>query len=62
LRHAHYGMMHFIGLDVLPPFIAFGAARVTAERRADHLAEYREHLLRIETATPLEFDKVAQAT
>ena len=55
-------MMHFIGLDVLPPFIVFGAARVTPEQRAAHLAEYREHLLHIETAMPMEFDKVAQAT
>jgi NAD(P)H dehydrogenase (quinone) len=55
-------MMHFIGFDVLPPFIAFGAARVTAEQRAAHLAGYREHLLRIETATPMQFDKVEQET
>lgn len=61
VRHIQYGMLHFIGLDVLPPLIAYGAAGVTAEQRAAYLMEYREHLLRIETATPIEFHKVAQA-
>ena len=62
LRHVQYGMLHYIGMDVLPPFVAYGAARVTPEQRAAYLAAYRERLLTLETTAPIEFDLAAQAT
>ncbi|MBZ5610504.1 MAG: NAD(P)H-dependent oxidoreductase [Acidobacteriia bacterium] len=55
LRHVQYGMFRFVGMDVLPPFIAYGAARVTPEQRAAYLQAYRERLLQLETIAPLEF-------
>lgn len=61
LRHVQYGMLHFVGMDVLPPFIAYGASRVTAEQRAAYLAAYRERLLSLDTTAPIEFGSSAQA-
>jgi NAD(P)H dehydrogenase (quinone) len=55
LLHVNRGMLYFIGLDVLPPFVAYGAARVTPEQRAQYLEDYRARLLAIETTPPLKF-------
>lgn len=61
LRHVQYGMFHFVGMDVLPPFIAYGAARVSADERAGYLDAYRQRLLEIESTTPLQLQKAAGA-
>ncbi|HLH00755.1 MAG TPA: NAD(P)H-dependent oxidoreductase [Bryobacteraceae bacterium] len=61
LRHIQYGMFHFVGMDVLPPFIAYSAARVNSEQRAQYLNAYRERLLCLESTAPLEFQKAAGA-
>lgn len=61
LRHIQYGMFHFVGMDVLPPFIAYGAARVAPEQRAEYLKAYRARLLSLESTAPLEFHKAAGA-
>jgi NAD(P)H dehydrogenase (quinone) len=55
LRHVQYGMLHFIGMDVLPPFIAYSASRVTPEQRKAYLAEYRDRLLSIDWGAPIQF-------
>ncbi len=62
LRHVQYGMLHYIGMDVLPPFVAYGAARVTPEQRTAYLADYRQRLVTLESTAPIEFDRAAQAT
>jgi len=62
LRHVQYGMLHYVGMDVLPPFIAYSAARVTTEQRAAYLAAYRERLLTLEATTPIAFHSAAQTT
>ena len=62
LRHVQYGMLHYIGMDVLPPFIAYSAARVTPEQRSAYLAGYRERLLTLESTAPIEFESAAQTT
>lgn len=61
LRHIQYGMFHFVGMDVLPPFIAYSAARVDEAQRADYLDAYRARLLSLESTAPLEFSKAAGA-
>jgi NAD(P)H dehydrogenase (quinone) len=53
LLHINRGMLHFIGLSVLPPFIAYGAGRVTPEQRAGYLEAYRQRLLTIDSTPPL---------
>jgi NAD(P)H dehydrogenase (quinone) len=55
LLHINRGMLYFIGLDVLPPFVAYGAARIAPEQRAQYLENYRARLLAIETMPPLKF-------
>lgn len=62
LRHVQYGMLHFVGMDVLPPFIAYSAARVAPEQREAYLAAYRERLVALESTAPIEFHQAAQAT
>jgi NAD(P)H dehydrogenase (quinone) len=62
LRHIQYGMFHFVGMDVLPPFIAYGAARGTAEQRAAYLEQYRERLLTLDTTAALDFQRAAAAS
>jgi len=57
VRHVQQGMLHFIGLDVLPPFIAYGAARATADDRAAYLEEYRGRLLSLDSTLPIDFGK-----
>ena len=57
-----YGILHFIGMEVLPPFIAYGAARADDELRAEYLRSYRERLETIETAMPLTFDVAEMAS
>jgi NAD(P)H dehydrogenase (quinone) len=53
LHPLRVGTLNFVGLDTVEPFIAWGAAQVSPERRAAYLAAYRERLLGFETA-PLE--------
>lgn len=57
LLHINRGMLHYLGLEVLPPFIAYSAARVTPERRAQYLLDFRDRLLALETTEPLRFDQ-----
>jgi NAD(P)H dehydrogenase (quinone) len=55
LYHIQYGMLHFAGMDVLPPFVAFGAVRATDEQRAAYLDALRERMRSIHLTEPLEF-------
>ena len=41
----HYGVLHFAGMEVLPPFIAYGAARCDNETRLHYLASYEDQRL-----------------
>ena len=59
LRHVQYGMLHFIGMDVLPPFIAYSASRVAPEQREAYLAEYRKRLLSVDATQPIQFSSAA---
>jgi len=61
LRHVQYGMLRYVGMDVLPPFIAYSAARVTPEQRTAYLAAYRDRLLSLDVTAPIEFERAAQA-
>lgn len=54
----HHGILRFTGFEVLPPFIAWGPARVSEEVREAYLMEYRRRLDRLATAEPLGFPHV----
>jgi NAD(P)H dehydrogenase (quinone) len=55
LFHIHHGMLYFVGMEVLPPFIAWGPARVGQEKREQYLQEYEKRLLSIETTPVIPF-------
>jgi NAD(P)H dehydrogenase (quinone) len=52
----HYGILHYVGMDVLPPFVAYGVNRAGDEERARELERYREHLRGLDVARPIRFD------
>lgn len=49
----HHGMLYFVGMKVLPPFICFSPARLTDEERKAELQRYRNYLENCHTLTPL---------
>jgi NAD(P)H dehydrogenase (quinone) len=48
-------MLYFLGMEVLPPFIAYGVARCTPEQRAAYLEAYRQRLLTLNETLPIRF-------
>jgi NAD(P)H dehydrogenase (quinone) len=40
----NHGILHFVGFDVLPPFIAYAVTRASSEHRATYLRAYEERL------------------
>ncbi|WP_065257341.1 NAD(P)H-dependent oxidoreductase [Pseudomonas bananamidigenes] len=53
LRPIHQGMLGYVGLEVLPPFIAWHVPYISDEERREYLMQYRQHLLDLEQHTPL---------
>ena len=61
LMPIQHGMFAFVGMDVLPPFVAYGASRVTPEERKAYLEAYRQRLLALDSTAPIEFEVTAQS-
>jgi len=59
MRHVHHGMFHYIGMEVLPPFIVYGASRCAAEELTAYLSAYRERLLSLDQTSPILFTRAA---
>lgn len=55
LFHVQHGMLAFVGYEVLPPFVAWSAARAGDDGRARYLGAYRERLLTLDTTLPIPF-------
>lgn len=51
----NHGIFRFTGFDVLPPFVAYAAARVTDADRAAYLNAYAERLRTLETTPPIAY-------
>ena len=49
----NHGMLHFVGMKVLPPFVSFSPARLTDEERQIQLELYRTYLKSLPEAKPL---------
>src|SRR5262245_15840575 len=49
------GSLHFVGVDVLPPFIAYACARVGKGRREQYLREYEARLRTWQTTAPIPY-------
>jgi NAD(P)H dehydrogenase (quinone) len=50
-----HGMLYFVGMQVLPPFIAWSPARVSPEQREHYLLQYTQRLQTLETTPPLAY-------
>ena len=48
-----HGMLYFVGMTVLPPFICFSPARITDEERKIQLELYKAHLKNIPSLVPI---------
>lgn len=55
LRPILRGMLGYVGLEVLPPFIAFHVPYIGDNARQACLADYREHLLTLDARPPMRF-------
>ncbi|MDY6804256.1 MAG: NAD(P)H-dependent oxidoreductase [Cyanobacteriota bacterium] len=51
----NHGILYFVGMQVLPPFIAWAPARVGDEGRQKYLQEYKERLLSLDYIEPLKY-------
>lgn len=49
----HHGMMYFVGMKVMPPFISFAPARATNEERISELKRLENYLEGIEQKEPI---------
>lgn len=55
----NHGIFRFVGFDVLPPFIVWGASRINEERRQFYLENYVQRLLTIEDAPTIMYPSLA---
>ena len=51
----NHGILYFVGMQVLPPFIAWAPARVGDEGRQKYLQEYKELLLNLDAIEPIQY-------
>jgi NAD(P)H dehydrogenase (quinone) len=56
----NHGILRFTGFDVLPPFLVYGASRISQEEREKHLARYRETVLSLQTLTPIAYHSLRE--
>jgi NAD(P)H dehydrogenase (quinone) len=54
------GTLNYVGIDVLPPFVAYGVGRVSDAERRDYLTAFRSRLDGIATETPLPFHSLSR--
>jgi len=55
LEPIHYGVLAYCGLEVLPPFIAYGPTEMNEAERKATLEAFREHLKKLPELRPLRF-------
>ncbi|MGB3511011.1 MAG: NAD(P)H-dependent oxidoreductase [Microcoleaceae cyanobacterium] len=51
----HHGILYFVGMEVLPPFITWAPARVGDEGRQKYLEDYRQILLNLESIPSIKY-------
>lgn len=56
----NHGILRFIGFDVLPPFLVYGASRISQEEREQHIARYRDTVLKIPSITPIAYRSLSE--
>jgi NAD(P)H dehydrogenase (quinone) len=60
LRPLLRGTLAYVGLDVLPPFVAWHVPYISNEARQDFLRDYQERLQNLDQDQPLEFPRLDQ--
>ncbi|UVJ45776.1 NAD(P)H-dependent oxidoreductase [Pseudomonas sp. LS1212] len=60
LRPILRGTLAYVGLDVLPPFVAWHVPYISAEAREEFLGQYRQRLESIEQDSPIDFPRLSQ--
>jgi NAD(P)H dehydrogenase (quinone) len=50
-----HGVLHFVGMDVLPPFVVWSPARLEEEERKNYLAMYAHRLKFLQKTPKLDF-------
>ena len=60
LRPILRGTLAYVGLDVLPPFVAWHVPYISAEARETFLEQYRQRLENIERDQPIHFPRLSQ--
>jgi NAD(P)H dehydrogenase (quinone) len=55
----HHGIFHYVGFDVLPPFIAWAINRVSEEQRQHYLETYQQRLLSIDKTPAIAYPALA---
>ncbi|MDD5362631.1 MAG: NAD(P)H-dependent oxidoreductase [Ignavibacteria bacterium] len=53
LFHVNHGMLNFVGMKVLPPFVVYGPSTFTEEEKKSKLIEYRNYLSKLNNIKPL---------
>ncbi|MFB8787371.1 MAG: NAD(P)H-dependent oxidoreductase [Potamolinea sp.] len=51
----NHGILHFVGMEVLPPFIAWSPANAGDEGRHKYLEDYRQRLLNLESTPAIAY-------
>jgi len=49
----HHGMLYFLGMTVLPPFICFAPVRIDDEKRKQEIERYKNYLANSKNLTPV---------
>jgi NAD(P)H dehydrogenase (quinone) len=60
LYPVHHGMLYFVGLTPLAPFVVYGPARLSAQQRAAELQRWRQALLELESRPAIEYPRVEE--
>ncbi|MNC06832.1 Glutathione-regulated potassium-efflux system ancillary protein KefF [compost metagenome] len=55
LQPIQRGVLGYVGLTVLPPFVAFHVPYISQEARQEYLEQYRQHLLTLDQRPSLTF-------
>ncbi len=53
LYHINHGMLYFVGMQTLPPFVGFSPARITEEERKALIEKYKLFLQNIDNHKPI---------
>ena len=55
LYPVNYGILRFVGFDVVPPFLVWSPAIIERESRKKYLEEYKQRLLELPNITPIDY-------